>query len=136
MDCLCRIEEAEQVVYRLEYNQRPWTTNAERAGNRWERATLTKEWRLGFQLLAKYEKIPPMAWISVTVEPHQKGGRLQDVGACNPSVKAAIDGIVDAGVLPDDSSQYVKSLIFLPPRNDKNSLVLYIRGVEKERKFR
>jgi hypothetical protein len=77
-----------------------------------------------------------MAWISVTVEPHQKGGRLQDVGACNPSVKAAIDGIVDAGVLPDDSSQYMKSLIFLPPRNDKNSLVLYIRGVEKGRKFR
>ena len=136
MDCLCRIEEAEQVVYRLEYNQRPWTTNAERAGNRWERATLTKEWRLGFQLLAKSERIPPMAWISVTVEPHQKGGRLQDVGACNPSVMAAIDGIVDAGVLPDDSSHYVKSLIFLPPRNDKNSLVLYIRGVEKERKFR
>jgi crossover junction endodeoxyribonuclease RusA len=136
MDCLCRIEEAEQVIYRLEYNQRPWTTNAERAGNRWERATLTKEWRLGFQLLAKSERIPPMVWMSVTVEPHQKGGRLQDVGACNPSVKAAIDGIVDAGVLPDDSSQYVKSLIYLPPRNDKNSLVLYIRGVEKERKFR
>ena len=136
MECLCYADEAEQVIYRLEFNQRPWTTNAERAGNRWERATLTKEWRLGFQLLAKNERIPPMAWISVTVEPHQKGGRLQDVGACNPSVKAAIDGIVDAGVLPDDSSQYMKSLIYLPPRNDKNSLVLYIRGVEKERKFR
>jgi hypothetical protein len=75
-----------------------------------------------------------MAWISVTVEPHQKGGRLQDVGACNPAVKAAIDGIVDAGVLPDDSSKFLRSLIFLPPQNDRNSLVLYIRGARKERK--
>ena len=65
----------------------------------------------------------------------KKGGRLQDVGACNPAVKAAIDGIVDAGVLPDDSSRYMKSLIFLPPQNDRNSLVIYIRGARKERKI-
>jgi hypothetical protein len=76
-----------------------------------------------------------MSWISVTAEPHQKGGRLQDVGACNPAVKAAIDGLVDAGILPDDSSEYVRSLIFLQPKNDKNSLVLYIRGARKERKI-
>jgi len=135
MDCLCYADDAEQIIYRLELAQRPWTTNAERSGNRWERAKLTKEWRSAFQLLAKYEKIPPMAWISVTVEPHQKGGRLQDVGACNPAVKAAIDGIVDAGVLPDDSSKFLRSLIFLPPQNDRNSLVLYIRGAKKERKI-
>jgi crossover junction endodeoxyribonuclease RusA len=135
MYCLCQAEETEQNIYRLEFNQRPWTTNAERKGNRWERAELVKVWRSAFQILAKSERIPPMTWMSVTVEPHQKGGRLQDVGACHPSVKAAIDGIVDAGVLPDDSSQYLRSLIYLPPVNDKNSLVLYIRGAKKERKI-
>lgn len=135
MDCLCKADEVEQVFYRLEFNQRPWTTNAERAGNRWERASLTKTWRHAFELLAKSEKIPPMAWISVTVEPYQKNGRLQDVGACNPAVKAAIDGIVDAGILPDDSSQFVRSLIFLPPKRGKDSLVIYIRGAKKERKI-
>lgn len=135
MECLCQFDESDQTIYRLEFNQRPWTTNAERAGNRWERATLTKQWRSAFQLLAKSERIPPMEWITVTVEPHQKGGRLQDVGACNPAVKAAIDGLVDAGVLPDDSSKFVKSLVFLPPHNDRNSLVIYIRGVRKGRKF-
>jgi hypothetical protein len=133
MDCLCRIDEHEQLVYRLELAQRPWTTNGERAGNRWERAELVKTWRSAFHVLAKSEKMPEMEWISVTVEPHQKGGRLQDVGACNPAVKAAIDGIVDAGVLPDDSPKYMKSLIFLAPQNDRNSLVLYIRGAKKER---
>jgi hypothetical protein len=133
MDCLCRIDEHEQLVYRLELAQRPWTTNGERAGNRWQRAELVKTWRSAFHILAKSEQMPEMEWISVTVEPHQKGGRLQDVGACNPAVKAAIDGIVDAGVLPDDSPKYMKSLIFLTPQNDRNSLVLYIRGAKKER---
>lgn len=131
MECLCRIDEAEQTIFALEFNQRPWTTNAERAGNRWERAKLTKEWREGFAWLAKFEKVPEMRWISVTVQPYQKGGRLQDVGACNPAVKAAIDGLVDAGVLPDDSPEFVKSLIFLPPKKEKNALVIYIRGVRK-----
>lgn len=136
MDCLCYADDDEQLVYRLEFNQRPITTNAERAGNRWERAKVTKEWREAFAWLAKAEQVPQMSWISVTVEPHQKGGRLQDVGACNPSAKAAIDGLVDAGILPDDSPEYVRSLIFLPPHKDKNSLVIYIRGAKKERAFR
>lgn len=131
MECLCRLDEAEQTIYSLEFNQRPWTTNAERAGNRWERAKLTKEWRDGFAWLAKMEKIPEMRWVSVTVQPYQKGGRLQDVGACNPAVKAAIDGLVDAKVLPDDSPEFVKSLLFLPPKKDKDALVIYIRGKEK-----
>jgi len=133
MECICYSDETEQMFYRLEFNQRPWTTNSERAGNRWERAKQTKEWRQAFELLAKSGKIPPMSWISVTVEPHQKGGRLQDVGACNPAVKAAIDGIVDAGILPDDSPQYVRSIIFLGPKKGKDSLVIHIRGVKKER---
>ena len=133
MDCLCRIDEHDQLVYRLELAQRPWTTNGERAGNRWQRAELVKTWRSAFHVLAKSEWMPEMEWISVTVEPHQKGGRLQDVGACHPAVKAAIDGVVDAGVLPDDSPKYMKSLIFLAPQNDRNSLVLYIRGAKKER---
>ncbi|NCV84637.1 MAG: hypothetical protein EBW14_01855, partial [Oxalobacteraceae bacterium] len=118
--------------YMLEFEKRPWTTNAERAGNRWERASLTKEWREAFAWLAKSEQLPAMRWISVTVQPYQQGGRLQDVGACNPAVKAAIDGLVDAGVLPDDSSEFVRSLIFLPPQKGKNSLVVYIRGAKRE----
>jgi crossover junction endodeoxyribonuclease RusA len=81
------------------------TLNA--TGNHWERARLVKEWRTAFHLLAKEAKIPPMKWMAVTAEPFttEAEGRQQDVAACNPAVKAAIDGIVDAGVLPDDSPQ-------------------------------
>jgi len=133
LSCLCSSDEFDQRVYRLEYTERPWTTNFERKGNRWERAELVKEWRTAFYALSLKEKIPKMSWMSVTVEPHQKGGKSQDVGACHPAVKAAIDGIVDAGVLVDDSPEYLRSLIYLPPQKGKNSLVLYIRGVKKER---
>lgn len=128
--CLCD-EPQDQVLFRLEFQKRPWTTNAERAGNHWERARLVKEWRTAFHILAKEAKIPPLKWVSITAEPFSNSkGRLQDVAACNPAVKAAIDGIVDAGVLPDDSPKYLSSITFMSPKRDKNALVLYLRGVQ------
>lgn len=131
MYCLCHIDDPDQVIFRLELAQRPWTTNTERTEHHFKRAERTKNFRDSFHYLARSEKIPPMIWLSITAEPHQKGGVLADVGACNPAVKAAIDGLVDAKVLPDDSSIYLKSLIFLPPIGDRNSLVLYLRGVKR-----
>ena len=116
------------IEFTLELNQKPWTTNTERSTNRYKIGGFTSQWRGAFAWLAKSQKIPPMKWIEVTAEPHQKFGRLQDIGACNPAVKAAIDGLVDAGVLPDDSSEYMQRLTFLPPQRDKDSLVLIIRG--------
>lgn len=119
---------SETVTHRIEFGQRPWTTNAERAGNRWQRAALVKEWRSAFHVLARHHKVPAMEWIEITVEPHQHGGRLQDVAACNPAAKAAIDGLVDAGIIPDDSPHYLKSITFLAPQKGRNALVLYITG--------
>lgn len=116
------------VEFVLEFNQRPWTTNKERSQNRFRRSEMTKMWRDAFHVLAKAQRIPPMKWITVTVYLHQKTGRMQDVGGCQSSAKAAIDGLVDAGVLPDDSAEYVRSLTFLPPMKGKDSLVLTIRG--------
>lgn len=69
-----------------------------------------------------------MEWAHFEVQPYQKGGRLQDTGACHPAVKAAIDGIVDAGVLLDDSPQYVKSIRFLPTERGKDGLTLRFWG--------
>jgi crossover junction endodeoxyribonuclease RusA len=116
------------VEFRLEFEQRPWTTNTERTWNRYKRAEIVKVWRGAFFWLAKQQKIPPMKWITVSAEPHQKMGVLQDVASCNPAVKSAIDGLVDAGVLPDDSSEYMRSLTFLPPVKGKNSLVIIVKG--------
>ena len=34
------------------------------------------------------------------------------MGACYPTVKAAIDGIVDAGVILDDNPEHLDSIMF------------------------
>lgn len=112
----------------LSYPKRPVTTNAERAGNRWVRAGTTKEWREAFAWLARKERIPRMRWINVTAQPFQKSGRLQDTAACNPSVKAAIDGLVDAGVVPDDNGDYVRQITFLPCVRGDDQLTIIIQG--------
>jgi crossover junction endodeoxyribonuclease RusA len=119
----------EAKIWTVEYGTRPWTTNLERKENRWQRAERTKQWRLAFALLARNQKIPKLASAKIVVEPWQQGGRLADVASCNPSVKAAIDGLVDAGVLEDDSPAYLKSIEFLPPQKGKNALVLHIHGM-------
>ena len=45
---------------------------------------------------------------------HERGG-LEDVGGCLPAAKAAIDGLVDARVLADDTPDHVVSLTFKTP---------------------
>ena len=104
------------------------TVNAERAANRWVRAEFVREWRTEFSLLAR--GMPRFRWVSVTALPFQQRGRLQDVGACLPAVKAAIDGLVDRGVVPDDDARYVRSIVFHPPRRGDNGLTLVVTGPE------
>lgn len=102
------------------------TVNAERAANRWVRAEFVKEWRTEFGW--RSTSIPPLAWFSILAIPYQSRGRLQDVGACLPAVKAAVDGLVDRGVVPDDDSRYVRSVIFHPPQRGENGLTIRVRG--------
>jgi len=120
-----------RISYTLCLSQKPWTTNAERAGNRWQRAELVKTWRNAFKFLAIQQKIPMLTDVTITAQPYQKLGRLQDVGACNPAVKAAIDGLVDAGVMQDDSPEFLNAITFLQPIRAQNALTLEITGIKQ-----
>jgi hypothetical protein len=53
------------------------------------------------------------------VYPTYAKGRLPDTGACFPTVKAIIDGAVDAGLLVDDTPDIVTHLAFHRPVIDK-----------------
>jgi len=119
--------------YTVTYEARPWTTNAERRLNRWKRAELVKEWRTAFHLLARAQRIPTQTQpIIITATVEQKGGVLQDVAACNPAVKAAIDGLVDAKIIPDDNSQWLPAIHFTSPqRSTRNALTLTISPADK-----
>lgn len=118
-------------IYEVTYQQRPWTTNAERRLNRYRRAELVREWRQAFNLLARAAKIPHLERVHITVQPEQKSGVLQDVAACNPAAKAAIDGLVDAQVIKDDSPDYLTHVTFNQPIRGRNALTLIITSMEE-----
>jgi hypothetical protein len=106
--------------FSLTHYDRPWLSNDEWSGGsrgiggRRGRTTLTRQWKDDFCRLALAERIPGLAWVEITVRQCCKDRRRPDLGACYPAVKAAIDGIVAAGVLPDDNDDYVRLLSFAP----------------------
>ena len=123
-------------VYTLRYEKRPWTLNSERqggygkqkgGGGKFGRAARTKEWRAKFAELAK--DLAPLRTAGITVLPEVRNNVMPDTGACIGAVKAAIDGLVDAGVLPDDGPRYVRSLLFLAPVvTGVDALVICVKG--------
>lgn len=108
------------MIWELEYRARPWLLNEERAGGRrgaggrYGRARLTGEWRDCFAGLAQEQRIPPLQWFTVEAIPICLDRRRPDVGNIYPAVKAAIDGLIDAGVAPDDNDVFLHALTFRP----------------------
>lgn len=115
--------------WRLEYETRPVSLNAERKKHWTARQKTSAEWRSVFTDLAQKKAIPRLPHISVDIYVEQKGnGKLQDVGNCYPSAKAAIDGLVDAGVIDDDTPEHLLSIKFIAPvRSNRNCMTVIIR---------
>lgn len=106
-------------IWALEvHGKRPTTLNQERKTNNWgKRATDTKWWRAQFCDLAVSNGIPAHERLHVSVIPLHKNGRSpQDTAACFPAAKAGIDGLVDAGVISDDTPNIVVQIDFHAPR--------------------
>lgn len=96
--------------------RRPWTTNQERKrGSHYARSEQTKWWREAFRDAAEEADIPHFDVIRIEVTPILPDRKIQDTGACYPTAKAAIDGLVDAGVVDDDSPKYVPTITFHSP---------------------
>jgi crossover junction endodeoxyribonuclease RusA len=117
----------------LEDHERPWTMNKERTWHWSKRAKVTKETRERFFWLAKEEGIPKLIKAQIDVVPLTKnsGGPTADVGACYPAAKAAIDGLVDAGVIEDDNDRYITKICFYAAVNSKHNglrIVITDRG--------
>lgn len=103
--------------WQLEYRARPFTVNYiyGRVSRHQQRNDLVQEWRDAFRLLALEQKIPQLDAIQVFAWPLLRDRRVQDVGACYLAVKAAIDGLEDAGVILDDDPRYVRLIAMGPP---------------------
>ena len=105
----------EESTWTLEaYGARPLTTNRLVALHRMSWAAHTRKTRALWMHLAR--NVPQITAASFDVTPLHKDFRSpQDVAACAPEAKAAIDGIVDAGVIPDDSPVFLHSVTFYAP---------------------
>lgn len=74
------------------------------------RARQTRDIRTAAALLARQARIPSLARARVVGVLHGHDGRRRDPHNWILSLKPAIDGLVDAGVLPDDDSEHLISV--------------------------
>ena len=96
--------------------ERPWTANSARSAAHWSKnAERTRRWRTAFRLLAQEQETPPLGPCRIIVTPYLQRKPAQDVGACAPAAKAAIDGLVDAGLWPDDTAAHVVEIVYRAP---------------------
>lgn len=93
---------------------RPTSTNAVHNWHYRKVSADRKKWRGMGAAAAETAAIPPLASMKVTCWGVYPGGRLPDPDACAPSLKGVLDGIVDAGVIPDDTGEWVKAITYLP----------------------
>lgn len=100
------------------------TVNKERTVHWSHRAEVVGRWREAYGWLVIAEKMPydlSVGGCHIDAIPLAPKKRSQDVAACLPVVKAAIDGLVDAGVWKDDSPEWVRSLRFWPQQYGRDT---------------
>jgi crossover junction endodeoxyribonuclease RusA len=108
------------VNWTLEYEARPWLHNAERSGGtrgiggHRGRAAKVREWRDAYANLCLIERVPPLVSIRVVARQVCRDRRRADPGNIYPAVKAAVEGLVDADVIPDDTDLYVAAVELAP----------------------
>jgi hypothetical protein len=74
------------------------------------KAAKTRAWRAKFA--AEARELPHMERVHILAEIRSATTRRRDASNLAPTVKAAIDGIVDAGVIDDDDDNHVTGVEF------------------------
>lgn len=92
-----------------------WMNSNDRHSHWSQRSGPTKEWREETAKATRDSAVPAMERATVTAVV-RRADRRTDTDAQNryPTIKAAIDGVVDAGVLPDDKDGCLLALTIRP----------------------
>ncbi len=95
-----------------------------------------KAWKDAATVYARQAKVPKLGAVHINATLHFTDRIRRDAPNYYPTIKAAIDGVVAAGILADDSDQHVLSLTIQPglpiarkPFGPKGQLVLTLREV-------
>lgn len=95
-----------------------------------KRADATRDIKAATWALAHGTAPFPRAEVTVTYQPPDK--RRRDPDNLAPSGKAAIDGIVAAGVLPDDDGEHVTAVTYeIGPVHPRGRLVITVREAQE-----
>jgi len=85
-----------------------WINANHRYGHWAQKAKLTKAWREQAETAAILHSGYFVGRVRIVVTVHKTTNRRYDVGNLAPTAKAIVDGLVSAGVLVDDSNEYVE----------------------------
>lgn len=113
-----------------------WGMNLERSEHWRVHRARTREYRTTACLLARAARIPTLDRVAIEITPIGPS-RTGDVAfGCAPAAKAAIDGLVDARVLPDDTPKHVTFVGFHPKITGAAGLHLLIVDLADEAPYR
>lgn len=105
------------MTYTLELPDAPYITPNSRA--HWsKRSRYGRRWRDTTALIARASRIPGAQHATVALEMHPRDRRRRDADNLVSGVlKHVLDGLVDAGVIPDDTPAYVTAAMprIVPP---------------------
>ena len=117
-----------------------WSINAERTLHWAARDRLIAQARDSAYLTAKrllalhgIHDLPLFDRVHIIGQPWRRvrRGGPADPGNAYPTVKACLDGLVQAKVLADDASRYVASATMLPEEYGRDALVLTLRQADQ-----
>lgn len=116
----------------VRHDERPFTMNQTRQWSWHVHRRVIADWRADWKILGLSVPLPRMECVRIYATPirRRRAGRGQDVGACMPAVKAAIDGLIDMGMCVDDNDSHVVEIRMMPGRLGKlDGLELVIEEV-------
>jgi len=109
----------------LPWSRPPLTENSRL--HHFPKAKLIREIRETGGWLVKQAKIPPVGFCEVTLVWVPSCARNRDDDNPTPTIKALADGIVDAGIVPDDSTKHMRrnpTVIDEPSKNPGMWLII------------
>lgn len=89
---------------------------------------ITQAWRNATHYMARQAQLPSMECAHITILVHKTNNRTYDVHNLMPTMKAAIDGLIDHGLLPDDNNKHLTGPdLRVGARRDRAAITIQIK---------
>lgn len=106
-----------RIGYSIDIPLHRWLTANAATDKHWRhRDTLTKVYRRDTWAIACQHALPRLDYVAIEAEPHGRAACRIDPGSHYPTVKACIDGLVDARKLADDTRRHIDRITLLKPQ--------------------